>query len=235
MSASLFPQEVQLFRHNGFVKLPTQFSLEKVRALKTVISQNIDQAIETVVRQNDRIIRISNLWSRGRVFRESIASNEILDPLEKLLGSNIEFVLNRHNHVYLRDRSSTHSLEPHRDVMHWSRTIVTVLVYLEDTSVENGCTHVVPGSHHLPDLLNFADQEHLHKIVREQCIPVPMLAGEMLAIDSMIIHSAGRNQTNGTRMSMTLGYHSVDELLPVDNSKRFLVRGQRIYRGNDIN
>jgi len=109
------------------------------------------------------------------------------------------------------------------------------LVYLEDTSVENGCTHVVPGSHHLPDLLNFADQEHLHKIVREQCIPVPMLAGEMLAIDSMIIHSAGKNQTDGTRMSMTLGYHSVDELLPVDNSKRFLVRGQRIYRGNDIN
>ena len=93
MSVSLLPQEIQLFRHNGFVKLPTQFSLEKITALKTEIFQNIDQAIEPVVRQNNRIIRISNLWSRGRVFRESIASHEILDPLEKLLGSNIEFVL----------------------------------------------------------------------------------------------------------------------------------------------
>ena len=235
MSVNLLPQEVQLFRHNGFVKLPTQFSLERVKTLKAEIWKNIDQAVEPVVRQNDRIVRISNLWSRGRVFRESIASDEILDPLEKLLGSNIEFVLNRHNHAHLRDRSSTHSLELHRDVMHWSRTIVTVLVYLEDTNVENGCTHVVPGSHYLPDLLNFADQEHLHKIVREQCVPVPMSAGEMLAIDSMIIHSAGRNQTDGTRMSMTLGYHSADELLPVENSKRILIRGQRIYRGNDVN
>ena len=52
-------------------------------------------------------------------------------------------------------------------------------------------------------------------------------------IDSMIIHSAGINQTDGTRMSMTLGYHSVDELASEDNSKKVLVRGTRPYSGND--
>jgi hypothetical protein len=34
-------------------------------------------------------------------------------------------------------------------------------------------------------------------------------------------------------MSMTAGYHSVDELSNVENPKRVLVRGTRIYMGND--
>ena len=33
-------------------------------------------------------------------------------------------------------------------------------------------------------------------------------------------------------MSMTLGYHTRDEL-SLDNPKRVLVRGDRIYKGND--
>ena len=140
---------------------------------------------------------------------------------------------NRHNHVYLRDRGSTASLELHRDVRHWSRTIVTVLLYLEDTNLENGCTHVVPGSHILPDFVNLSDNDLLHQIALDQIIPIPMTAGGLLAIDSMIIHSAGKNQTDGTRMSMTLGYHSVDELSSPHNPKRVLVRGNRIYKGND--
>jgi hypothetical protein len=35
-------------------------------------------------------------------------------------------------------------------------------------------------------------------------------------------------------MSMTVGYHSVDELSGMENPKRVLVRGQRIYLGNDL-
>ena len=78
--------------------------------------------------------------------------------------SQLEFVLNRHNHIYLRDRGSSHSLELHRDVRHWSRTIVTVLVYLEDTNLENGCTRVVPGSHLLPGLANLREDDNLRRI-----------------------------------------------------------------------
>ena len=124
------------------------------------------EVIEPVARQNGRIIRISAIWERGGIFRETITCDEILNPLESLLGSNIEFVLNRHNHIYLRDAGSSHSLELHRDVRHWSRTIATVLVYLEDTNLENGCTRVVPGSHHLPA---FADLHRRCAIQGNRC------------------------------------------------------------------
>ena len=68
----------------------------------------------------------------------------------------------------------------------------------------------------------------------DQSVPVPMPAGGLLAIDSMIMHAPGLNTTPGSRMSMTVGYHSVDELMRVENSARVLVRGERIYTGNDI-
>ena len=228
----LTPQEVQLFRHNGFIKFPTQLSSDHVEALKASVLKDMSEAVEPVVRQDDRIVRISGVWERGGIFRETITCDEILNPLESLLGPDIEFVLNRHNHVYLRDAGTSHSIALHRDVRHWSRTIATVLIYLEETNLENGCTRVVPGSHHLPA---FADLkgDAVQDIAASQAIPLPMPAGGLLAIDSMIIHSAGINYTDGTRMSMTLGYHSADELTWEDNPRRVLVRGERPYRGND--
>ena len=228
----LTPQEVQLFRHNGFIKFPTQLSTEHVEALKASTLKDMSEAVEPVVRQDGRIVRISAVWERGGIFRETITCDEILNPLESLLGSDIEFVLNRHNHIYLRDAGTSHSIALHRDVRHWSRTIATVLVYLEDTNLENGCTRVVPGSHHLPAFANLRD-DAVQEIAVSQAIPLPMPAGGLLAIDSMIIHSTGINYTDGTRMSMTLGYHSADELTLEDNPRRVLVRGTRPYRGND--
>lgn len=228
----LTPQEIQLFRHNGFIKFPTRLPVAQVEALKAAALKDMAEAVEPVARQDGRIIRISAIWERGGIFRETITCDEILNPLQSLLGANIEYVLNRHNHIYLRDAGSSHSLELHRDVRHWSRTIATVLVYLEDTTLENGCTRVVPGSHHLPAFADLKD-DVLRQIAASQAIPLPMPAGGLLAIDSMIIHAAGVNHTDSTRMSMTLGYHSADELAPADNPKKVLVRGERPYRGND--
>ena len=228
----LTPQEIQLFRHNGFIKFPTQLPMDQVEAIKAAALKDMADVVEPVARQNGRIIRISAIWERGGIFRETITCDEILTPLASLLGSNIEYVLNRHNHIYLRDAGSSHSLELHRDVRHWSRTIATVLVYLEDTNLENGCTRVVPGSHHLPAFASLND-DALREVAANQTIPLPMPAGGLLAIDSMLIHSAGVNHTDGTRMSMTLGYHSTDELTFEDNPRRVLVRGERGYRGND--
>ena len=121
----------------------------------------------------------------------------------------------------------------HRDVRHWTRTIFTVLFYLEETTVENGCTRVIPGTHHLPGVDGRVHDVGWAQEIADQAVPVPMPAGGMLVIDSMLLHSTGINRTEGTRMSMTMGYHSVDEIADMENPKRALVRGRRPYDGND--
>ena len=193
------------------------------------------------------------MWGRGGIFRETIVCDEILDPLECLLGPNIEFMLNRHNHIYLRDRDSTASLDLHRDCNQWSRPLLSVLLYLEDTQLENGCTLVIPGTHHIPIgrrqpfgisricvrmrlfTMAFWNLEDLREdeLFTKSSIPIPMSAGGLLAIDGLILHAAGLNRTERTRMSMTLGYHSVDHFSEVEDPKRILIRGERVYEGND--
>jgi phytanoyl-CoA hydroxylase len=230
---TLSPYQIQLFRHNGFLKLPNRLPKETVEQLKETIMKNIRDEVEPVVRDpNGTIVRISALVERDPIFLEAASSPLVLDPLESLLGGNIELITNRHNHATLRT-ASEYKDNMHRDVKQWSRTIFTVLFYLQESTVENGCTVAVPGSHHFPGTPNRLKELDWTQDVLEQAVPVPMPEGGMLVIDSMIMHGVGQNKTTDTRMSMTMGYHSVDELSEVRNPKRIIVRGDGIYGGND--
>ena len=48
----LTPQEIQLFRHNGFIKFPTQLSTDHVEALKAAALKDMAEAVEPVARQD---------------------------------------------------------------------------------------------------------------------------------------------------------------------------------------
>ncbi|MDA0747700.1 MAG: phytanoyl-CoA dioxygenase family protein [bacterium] len=231
---SLTPEQVQFFRHNGFLKLPSCLPGNTVDQLRAAILHDIKNEVEPVNRDSEgRIVRISNVVARDPIFLETATHPLVLDPLESLLGPNIELIKNRHNHATLRTAAENRPTGMHRDVKQWTRTIFTVIFYLEETTVENGATMVVPGSHHFPGIEGHLHNDDRTKTLLEQALPVPVPRGGMLVTDSMIMHGVGQNRTSGTRMSMTIGYHSVDELSDVENPKRLLVRGQRPYGGND--
>ena len=82
----LTPQEIQLFRHNGFIKFPTQLPMDQVEAIKAAALKDMAEVVEPVARQNGRIIRISAIWERGGIFRETITCDEILNPLGIPIG-----------------------------------------------------------------------------------------------------------------------------------------------------
>jgi phytanoyl-CoA hydroxylase len=230
---TLSPQQIQLFRHNGFLRLPQILPESLVDQLKNAIWEDIKNEVEPVVRNPDgKVVRLSNVVDRAAIFYDVATHPLVLDPLESLLGPNIELIKNRHNHATLRTSEEKNS-GLHRDVKQWSRTIFTVIFYLEETNLDNGCTRIVPGSHHLPGVDGSLFDTQWAQDLNDQILPVPMPKGGMLVIDSMLIHGPGDNKTKDTRMSMTMGYHSVDEINDVPNPKRIVVRGEGIYNGND--
>ena len=54
-------QEIQLFRHNGFIKFPTKLTKEHVDSLKAQSLSDMKEEIEPLVRKDGRPIRISNV------------------------------------------------------------------------------------------------------------------------------------------------------------------------------
>src|SRR5262245_54440334 len=124
---SLTPEQVSLFRHNGFLKLPEPLPAETVAALKETILRHICEEVAPIVRDKQgRVVRISNLWGRDPLFDAVLTCPQVLDPLESLLGPNIELILNRHNHATLRMAEDPGNYF-HRDILQWSRSIVTIL------------------------------------------------------------------------------------------------------------
>ena len=185
------------------------------------------------------VMRRSAVWQRGGAIRCTLGGAEVVPALQSLLGPDVELMLNRQNHVTLRRRDdrTAMSIELHRDVRNWSRTICTILFFLEDTNLENGCTQIIPGSHLLPDvtpgLIAETDPWWIASGLLEQRISIPMPAGGLLAIDSMLMHAAG-HRNDGTSMTLTAGYHVVDHHAGVWDPKRVVVFGERVYRGNDV-
>jgi len=233
---SLTPEQVRFFRDAGYLKLAGRLPDHLLQELKAEVERETRAEAEPVKRdRHGRVVRLSSLWERGGVYRDALACAEVLDPLEALLGPNIELILNRHNHACLR-LADDGTAYLHRDILQWSRSIVTVLFYLEETNLENGCTQLVPGTHLLPGrpaLPLEQDEEVLRTGLLEQALPVPMPAGGLLVLDSLVYHGAGPNRTPGSRISLTAGYHSVDELAGAPDPRRVLVRGRRLYMGND--
>ncbi len=236
LRTDLSRDELELFRNNGYLKLPVTLPSDTVFELRDTILRDVQDAVEPVVRDDrGHVVRISQVWNRGGIFQQVLAYDRVLDCLESVLSPNIVLTLNRHNHCTLRTAGAGGEGWWHRDVSHWTRTVVSVLFYLDDAPLERGCTHVVPGSHRLRYAPRGAEGVGAFEDegIMRQSVPVPCQSGDMLLINGLILHCLGKNLTDKTRMSMTAGYHDVDELYGMSNDKCVLVRGEPVYEGND--
>ncbi|MGH9210909.1 MAG: phytanoyl-CoA dioxygenase family protein [Acidimicrobiales bacterium] len=237
----LTADEYWLFRHNGFLRLRHQVSASYVSAMREVVADGMARAVPPLRRNGaGQVHRIDRLLDRSPVFVGMLRVPTVLEPLRSLLGPNVVVLRNRHNHA-TTNRPGDTPFRLHRDVVQWSRPVVTAIVYLEDASVDHGCTYVVPGSHlaafagMAPDGGggNWADEHPEYQAFAGQALPVPMPAGGVLLFDSLLFHSVGTNTAGGTRLSAAFAFHSVDELDDTPQPRRLLLCGERIYKGND--
>jgi phytanoyl-CoA hydroxylase len=245
----LTPEEAWLYRHNGFIVGPERLSDELVGELNAEVDRQIADEVDPLVwkahpADADHLFvnRVSDLLQRSPVFLEAAAHPAVLEPLESILGHNFDLLTNWHNHVMVRPGGSPR-IKWHRGASLHSPMLVTVLIYLTESTVENGCVRMVPGSHVTPfgaatHLVDEPSREeakkvpfHEHRLYRLS-LPVPMPAGGILIFNDALFHGADVNRTGGDRRSMTLGYMAHDDhATSRPGPERLSVSGTHVYRG----
>lgn len=93
-----------------------------------------------------------------------------------------------------------------------------VMIYLTDTTPENGCLRVIPGSHlaehplhhldsaHSEDMQAYSDPSNPAYADHPDQFAVPVKAGDILVGDARLIHSAFANRSSQERPLLTLWY-----------------------------
>ena len=122
------------------------------------------------------------------------------------------------------------------------------MYYLSDTTPQNGCLRVVPGSHvrrhAIHDVLESAGEAHSDEVRAKAddelgpehgdfedagAIDICVQAGDVVIGDNRLLHGARRNTTDERRSLITLWYHPHYEDLPERVTKDMMALSHRTY------
>ena len=118
---------------------------------------------------------------------------------------------------------------------------IFAMYYLTDTTRENGCLRVVPGTHcrdnplhaliarpHSPELHSAKMEDTPSFSDRPDEVDVCVKAGDLLIGDARLLHAAHNNQTDEERMLITLWYQPDFAHLPEDIQAQMVAKTQVI-------
>lgn len=135
-------------------------------------------------------------------------------PAGQLLGGPVRFW---HDQIFYKPARHGGVVIWHQDYSYWTRTTpvnhISCWIGLDDSTLENGCLHYVPGSHHWPLLprASFANDmnavlDFLTPTQRASFNPVPiqLKAGECSFHHPFMVHGSYANTTDTPRRALVL-------------------------------
>jgi ectoine hydroxylase-related dioxygenase (phytanoyl-CoA dioxygenase family) len=174
--------------------------------------------------QKPGMIYFQGAWLAEPAFRDLVFARRLVTPLCQLLGTDsVRFF---HDQVFYKPARHGGIVAWHQDYSYWTRTQpvghVTCFLCLDDTDLENGCLHVIPGSHKwnlLPkvELLGKnEDMESIKSVLTEEQkrrfrpTPVLLKAGECSFHHCLTLHGSYPNRSDRPRRSFVLNYMKPD-------------------------
>ena len=222
----------RFYAAHGYLVVPALLTPRELARLRSALADVLRTA-RGVTRSNRTFLMVKGLDGRYHVKRicDPIAHHptfyhlvfhpRILDVVERLIGPNIQLQQSR---LILKPRTPQAWFDWHQDYPAFPHTnfdLLIVTVYLDDSSPDNGCLTVIPGSHRLgplPHRFTFegaprtqvadkrvvADRSHWRRT------PVP--AGGIEVHHGNLLHSSEANLTNRPRSTLQLWYRAADNV-----------------------
>lgn len=213
----------QQLRDDGFCVIPNVLTgpmFDQVQSLAGRCVQGISAAHRAQWRSEGSLVHVGD----HPAFADLIAYQPALDALGTLDLDGIRF---SSGYVISKPPKGP-ALFWHQDWWGWDepRTRgdevfqIFLFYYLTDTTPENGCLRVIPGSHKRRHRLHDLLEAHSEELARaddptsdafrswDDEVAVPVQAGDLVVGDARLLHGAFPNQTDQERTLITLWYHA---------------------------
>ena len=164
---------------------------------------------------------------RDSVFHDFIDSKPIVEISRDLLGSAVDCFLSQ----FIFKNPGAWGQPWHQDEYYFPfdrHPQVGFWLAVSDATPDNGCLHVLPGSHrewvheHVPDRRPNANVGYVEIVDHDMAgeIPVLMEAGDLLVFHSRLMHCSHHNESSSPRATMV--YH-VSERGTIDSTGHSVV------------
>jgi phytanoyl-CoA hydroxylase len=222
---ALTETQQEFWNDNGYLAIEGVLPLEEVTPLRLALDRLTAQA-EGLTESTDRFkLQAFGDSGGGRIVQQIAEPHElapewmalardsrVLDLIEALLGADI---LLYYSMIMMKPARQGFRAPWHQDFaffVHDRAALVAVQLYLDDSTLENGCIHVVPGSHKL-GLLNHFQDGRFTEIVQDdttsfdqQQVAVPVKAGGIAIWHCLTLHSSPPNTSEHPRRAIVFEY-----------------------------
>jgi ectoine hydroxylase-related dioxygenase (phytanoyl-CoA dioxygenase family) len=121
----------------------------------------------------------------------------------------------------------------HQDYPYWidsaadPKEVATTIVYLDDATLANGCTWVVPGSHRSGKWKTRADSDDFGNHELDQSaypdvkpVPVEVPAGSTVSFGAFLVHQSTPNTSEHERRALLYSYQPAGRYTMIDNLRK---------------
>jgi len=242
------------YADQGFLVFDELLSATELLDLRTALADVLRES-EGLTETNDKfsvtqaadgtwsVRRIFNPIAHHHAFYDLVFNPKILDVVENLIGPNIQL---HHTKLNLKPPSSREArFEWHQDYPFFPHTnfdLLAVMVFLDDSTEENGCLTIVPGSHKWGPRNHlfakdgaFSSQLEDKSVVEDptRWLKVPVPAGGIELHHCNMLHSSTANRGTRPRSAMVIQYRAADNVALGGSTGHFgagmLVRGENPF------
>ena len=157
------------------------------------------------------------LAANSPVFRALAADPRLLDPLERAIGPNIEFLSDK---VVFKSAAVDFGSPWHQDYPYWHGAHkVSVWLALDEATPENGCLKLLPGSHRssvahdgdASDGKGFGYRLADGAVDESRAVTVMCEPGDAVLFHDLTLHASFPNTTGKARWALISTYRSAAE------------------------
>jgi phytanoyl-CoA hydroxylase len=249
------PSEQRAFYdEQGYLVFPSLVSAEELNVLRAALAEVLREA-DGLTETNDKfsvtptddgafaVRRIFEPIRHHPAFHDLVFNPRILDVVENLIGPNIQL---HHTKLNLKPPSSGQArFEWHQDYPFFPHTnfdLLAVMIYFDESTEENGCLNIIPGSHKWGPRNHlfardgaFASQLEDKSVLEDSSrwLKVPVPAGGMELHHCNMLHSSSANRGTRPRSAMVIQYRAADNVALGGNMSNagfgLQVRGENPY------